>query len=477
MIIQNFNFGLVRKNCNNVHTKVNNNNNINYHHFSHSNSSNLTKFRYNISNDNYRKVFFHSTTTFQFQNTPSLNFISPIFQDKINEEAKEEQNELEQEVSEAFAELHTIRDILRFCISKLEEHDIKLGQQSRSTYEEATFLIFHSLNLQSYLPDCENFQYLNTSEIFACKLTKREKIEILHRLKRRINERIPINYLTNSATIANFHFYVDERVLIPRSYIAEILLTDELSSSWKTLLFPQISNEDEKPFHVRSCLDMCTGSGCLAIIAGEVFPNANIVGVDASAEALEVAKINIDEKYSHLEERISWIQSNMFAKLDPFLYTNYFDVIISNPPYVPKERMDLLSEEYKKEPNMALFGGEDGLDFVRILAKDSLKYLREGGILIIEASGFEKEDITRIFPNLKIRWVSTPTFANFYSPQETCVFMIPYEELQKLSHPSNVPLPHAILSEEKPKQIPNPVPNNNNNTTDTEDWRNATFFT
>lgn len=400
-----------------------------------------------------RSVLINTFSRFWCQNFREYHKTNVIY--TIKDENEIIKNEIEESITE---DLTTVGDVLRFTVSMLERNRVVYGQSSKSSMEEALLLIYHTLDLTMYIPSDTNTESFRITEMMNCKLTKREKFKIIERLKRRIIERVPMSYLTNVATIMNYHFYVDERVLIPRSYIAEILLSEELSSSLKSLLFrPKSgsnsgnientktkkqsmsnsvdqSNQTNSAGDVKYCLDMCTGSGCLAIILADVFPNSEVIGVDISADALDVANINLEERYSQLEGRVQFIQSNMFQELEKEKekYQNMFDIIVCNPPYVPKERMAEIPREYEYEPSIALQAEDGGLEYVKVLANESSKYLKETGVLIIEAAGFEKEEIKEIFPGISIYWVVTPTFLQYYPPNEVGVFMIPYEELMKL---------------------------------------------
>ena len=205
-------------------------------------------------------------------------------------------------------------------------------------------------------------------------------------VRRRVDERVPASYLTREAWLGEFRFYVDARAIVPRSYIAE-LLRDELS--------PWVS--DEMP--VLRALDLCTGSGCLAILIALAFPDAQIDATELSPEALEVAARNVSD-YG-LQDRVHLIRGDLFAGL-----TGRYDLIVSNPPYVSRESMDSLPREYLAEPKMALAGGEDGLAIVRRILAQAGAHLNEQGILIVEI-GHNRDALEQAFPTLPFTWLET----------------------------------------------------------------------
>ncbi len=198
---------------------------------------------------------------------------------------------------------------------------------------------------------------------------------------------MPAAYLTHEAWLGDFRFYVDERVIIPRSFIAELL-----PGGLEPFIGP--------PDHVHSALDMCTGSGCLAILLAHAYPDADVDAVDISSEALTVAQRNVAD-YG-LADRINLIRSDLFANLPE---KNY-DLVISNPPYVTANAMDMLPAEYRHEPELALAGGEDGLDAVRVLVKDAPRFLAHGGALVVEV-GHNRAAVEAAFPRLPVVWLPT----------------------------------------------------------------------
>ncbi|MFA6901596.1 MAG: 50S ribosomal protein L3 N(5)-glutamine methyltransferase [Gallionellaceae bacterium] len=273
------------------------------------------------------------------------------------------------------AELHTVRDWLRFAVSAFNEGELSFGHGSVTAYDEAVYLILHTLHLP-----------LDTLEPFLdARLTLQEKAVLMTLLKRRVEQKIPASYLTHEAWLGEFKFYVDERVIVPRSFIAELL---------REALFPWVADAE----NTTSVLDLCTGSGCLAIIAAHAFPNAQIDAVDLSPEALQVAQRNVSDY--HLPEQVHLIQSDLFAQLSGKKY----DIIISNPPYVDAEAVAALPQEYLHEPELALGSGSDGLDATREILKHAAEHLTPHGILIVEV-GHNRDALEAAYPKLPFTWL------------------------------------------------------------------------
>lgn len=274
-------------------------------------------------------------------------------------------------------ELSTLRDMLRFGVSRFTEAGLFFGHGSDNAWDEAAYLLLHTLHLP-----------IDRLEPFMdARLTSSERADVLEIIGRRISERLPAAYLTNEAWLGDCRFYVDQRVIVPRSHIAE-------------LLREQLSPWVEDPWAIRNVLDMCTGSGCLAILAAHAFPEAKVDGVDISPDALMVARRNVDDY--DLAARLRLTESNAFAALEGKVY----DVIISNPPYVNAESMAALPEEYRREPELALASGEDGLDFTRILLKEAARHLSPKGLLIVEI-GHNREALEIAFPDTSFVWLDT----------------------------------------------------------------------
>jgi ribosomal protein L3 glutamine methyltransferase len=277
--------------------------------------------------------------------------------------------------SEAAATLHTVRDYLRFAVSRFNHAKLFFGHGSNDAYDEAAYLILHTLHLP-----------LDRLDPFLdAQLTEAERSSVLSIIQQRVEKRIPAAYLTHQAMLENFSFYVDERVIVPRSFIAELLL--EQLSPWIT-----------KPEEIYSALDLCTGSGCLAILAAHAFPNASLDAVDLSSAALAVAARNVADY--QLQDRVNLIESDLFAKLGAKRY----DLIISNPPYVDAGSVAALPQEYLHEPKMALGSGHDGLDATRIILKHAAQHLSENGVLIVEI-GHNREVLEAAYPDLPFTWL------------------------------------------------------------------------
>jgi ribosomal protein L3 glutamine methyltransferase len=277
--------------------------------------------------------------------------------------------------SEAAATLHTVRDYLRFAVSRFNHAKLFFGHGSNDAYDEAAYLILHTLHLP-----------LDRLDPFLdAQLTDDERTAVLSIIQQRVEKRIPAAYLTHQAMLGNFSFYVDERVIVPRSFIAELLL--EQLSPWIT-----------EPEEIYSALDLCTGSGCLAILTAHAFPNASVDAVDLSSAALAVAARNVADY--QLQDRVNLIESDLFAKLGAKRY----DLIISNPPYVDAGSVAALPQEYLHEPKMALGSGHDGLDATRNILKHAAQHLSENGVLIVEI-GHNRDALEVAYPNLPFTWL------------------------------------------------------------------------
>ena len=290
-------------------------------------------------------------------------------------------------------ELVTLRDFLRWAVSRFNEAGLHFGHGTRDAYDEAAYLLLHALHLP-----------LDRIEPFLDgALTENERETVFALLARRIQERIPAAYLTREAWLGDFPFYVDERVIVPRSHIAELLLDDPLA--------PWVSD----PEAVATALDLCTGSGCLAILLAHAFPNAHIDAVDISPEALEVAARNVAEY--QLDGRIDLIRSDLLTGLAGRSY----DLIISNPPYVTGASMRVLPAEYHHEPALALASGEDGLDAVRSILGDARAHLKPDGLLAVEVGG-NRATVEQAFPRLDFTWLESEN-------GEGMVFLLSREQL------------------------------------------------
>jgi len=273
--------------------------------------------------------------------------------------------------------LQTVRDLLRFAVSRFQEAALTFGHGTDNAFDEAAYLILHTLHLP-----------LDRLEPFLdARLLPEEVDEVLGVLSRRVHERLPAAYITREAWLADHRFYVDERVIVPRSHIAELI--SERFAAW----LPD-------PDGVSRALDLCTGSGCLAVVLAHAFPDAQIDACDLSPPALAVARRNVQDH--GLEGRIELLESDLFARLGGRKY----DLIVSNPPYVTAASMRALPTEYRKEPELALAGGEDGLDVVRGILAQARAHLSGRGILVVEV-GDARERLEAALPDYGFTWLET----------------------------------------------------------------------
>jgi len=280
-------------------------------------------------------------------------------------------------------ELYTIRDWIRYAVSQFEASDVFYGHGTDNAYDEAVWLIMSGLHLP--MDTLNNF--------LDARITADERVKLASFIEQRITKHTPTAYLLKEAWLQGLKFYVDERVLIPRSFIAE-LLADGLSS-W--IEFPEM---------VESAADICTGSGCLGILLASVFPNAEIDVIDISQDAIDVANINI-ANYS-LQEQVTAIKSDMFTALKGKQY----DLIISNPPYVDAPSMAALPQEYQNEPQLALGSGDAGLDHTHTILREAANYLNDDGILIVEI-GHNREALEAAYPNIIFNWLEVSSGNEF----------------------------------------------------------------
>ncbi|MDE1544130.1 50S ribosomal protein L3 N(5)-glutamine methyltransferase [Dechloromonas agitata] len=277
----------------------------------------------------------------------------------------------------AKTELFTVRDYIRYAVSRFNAAGLFFGHGNDNAWDEAVYLTLHTLNLP-----------LDRLEPFLdARLLPHEREQLLDIYTRRCQDRLPAAYLTHEAWLGEHRFYVDDRVIVPRSFIAELL--DEQLAPWI-----------DDPWAIESALDLCTGSGCLAILTALAFPNAEVAAVDLSPDAIAVAERNVAD-YS-LYNRIELIQSDAFQNLAG----RKFDLIVSNPPYVNAESVARLPPEYLHEPELALGSGEDGLDFTRIILHEAKQHLTDNGILVVEI-GHNREALEAAYPTLPFIWLDT----------------------------------------------------------------------
>ena len=280
--------------------------------------------------------------------------------------------------NQAVDTLRTVRDLIRFAVTQFSASQAYFGHGYPGPVEEASYLVLHALGL----PHEERALWLDA------QLLPAEREAALTLVRRRIEERLPAAYLTHEAWLGPFRFYVDERVIVPRSFIADAL--NEGLEPWI----------DDFETLVRVA-DICTGGGSLAILLALKCPLADVDAVDLSADALAVAAKNVAD-YG-LEAQVHLHQGDLFEGLLPGAY----DLIVSNPPYVDAAAMAALPEEYLKEPRMALESGADGLDHVRRLLADAPKFLKAAGLLVVEV-GHQRDVLEDAFPHLPLVWLDLP---------------------------------------------------------------------
>lgn len=287
----------------------------------------------------------------------------------------------------------TPRDLLRYAVTRFNAAKLFFGHGSAEAFDEAAYLILHTLKLP--LDKLDPF--------LDARLLPDEVLQVLAVIERRAVLREPAAYITNEAWLGTYAFYVDERVIVPRSFIAE--LVPQQFSPWI-----------EDPWAVENILELCTGSGCLSIMMADAFPNSVVDAIDISADALEVAQHNIREY--KLEGRVNTIQSDLYQNV-PF---KKYDMIITNPPYVNSDSMSKLPQEYLREPQIALDGGADGMDLVRKIVAGAAERLTPNGILMVEI-GNERDYAEAAFGHLGLTWLTT-------SAGDDMVFLLTAEQLQ-----------------------------------------------
>jgi ribosomal protein L3 glutamine methyltransferase len=292
------------------------------------------------------------------------------------------------------AQFTTPRDLLRYAVTRFNTAKLFFGHGSAEALDEAAYLILHTLKLP--LDKLDPF--------LDAKLLAEEVLQVLAVIERRAVERVPAAYITNEAWLGTYAFYVDERVIVPRSFIAELIPN-------------QFSPWVQDPYAVENILELCTGSGCLAIMMADAFPESVVDAVDISPDALAVAEHNIREY--KLEGRVNPIASDLYANV-PF---KKYDLIVTNPPYVNSDSMSKLPQEYLREPQIALDGGADGMDLVRKIVDGAADYLTPDGILMVEI-GNEREYAEAAFGHLGLTWLTT-------SAGDDMVFLLTADQLKK----------------------------------------------
>jgi ribosomal protein L3 glutamine methyltransferase len=277
-------------------------------------------------------------------------------------------------------ELATVLDFIRFAITRFAQAELAFGQGTHDAAEEAMFLVAEALKLPIDRIDA----------FLPARITADERRRIFALIEKRVRTRLPAAYLLNRAYLQGTAFYIDQRVIVPRSYLAELLYSD---------LF-----RGEAPLvdcaAVARVLDLCTGSGCLAVLACDIFPNAQVDAVDVSKDALAVAEINVSNH--GLQNRISLLRGDLFKPVGAALY----DIILVNPPYVAAKAVAELPAEYTHEPRLALAGGADGMDIVRRILSDASAHLNPAGGLLCEI-GRGREMLERDYPQAEFLWLDT----------------------------------------------------------------------
>ncbi|NDI84414.1 50S ribosomal protein L3 N(5)-glutamine methyltransferase [Undibacterium crateris] len=287
----------------------------------------------------------------------------------------------------------TLRDLLRYAVTRFNQEKLFFGHGSANALDEAAYLLLHTLHLP--LDKIDPF--------LDARLLPEEISKVMQVIERRAADRVPASYITNEAWLGTYNFYVDERVIVPRSFIAELI--PEHFSPWVN-----------DPDNITDILELCTGSGCLPIMLADMFQNAQVDAVDISPDALEVARKNVATY--ELQDRVNLIQSDLYTNVPDKQY----DLIITNPPYVNSGSMASLPQEYLHEPQIALAGGDDGMDLVRKIVAGAAQRLKADGILMVEI-GNERAFAEAAFPELNLTWVST-------SAGDDMVFLIEARDLQ-----------------------------------------------
>jgi len=293
---------------------------------------------------------------------------------------------------DAQANLRSLRDVLRYAVTRFNEKPLFYGHGQADAFDEAAFLVTRAMSLP-----------LERMEMFLdAFLTHAEINTLIELIERRVKKRLPAAYLIGEAWLQGYRFSIDSRVIIPRSFIGELL---------KEELQPWVAD----PAAVGSILDLCTGSGCLAVIAAHVFANARIDAVDISVDALAVAARNVEE-YG-LGDRVRLIESDLFGALGNARY----DLVLCNPPYVTDLALSKLPHEYGHEPTLALAGGPDGLDVVRPVVASARTHLNPQGLRLVEV-GDGRAAVENEYPRMPMTWATT-------SAGDDMVFLVRTEDL------------------------------------------------
>ncbi len=324
------------------------------------------------------------------------------------------------ELEEAREQLVSIRDFIRFSVTQLRNYDVVVAQGTTDEFAEASAIVLHTLSLD----------WSANEQILDCRLTTSEKQQVLDLLEERIAERKPLSYLINLSYFCDLPFYVDERVLIPRSPIAELIRqqfhpyfeVSELakplgvSVNEQTSIFYDHGLDVKQLSQPERILDLCTGSGCIAIALATRFIDALVDAVDIDKGALEVAMVNVD--HHDLGHQVNVIESDLFAKIPT---ENQYELIVTNPPYVDAAIMADLPPEFLHEPEHALAAGQDGLDLVHRILFEAADYLSPEGLLICEV-GDSEWALKQAYPEIQFDWLK-------FAHGGHGVFAITYDEL------------------------------------------------
>lgn len=344
-----------------------------------------------MSAEDYQQQYFNENEDLGFQDSESQEL-------EYNEFAS-----LQSELKEASEQLFSIRDFIRFAVTQLRSYDVVVAQGTTDEFAEASAIVLHSLSLD----------WAANEQILDCRLTASEKQAVLALLEARISDRKPLSYLINLAYFCDLPFYVDERVLIPRSPIAELIRQQfypyfevnefakplGLSINEQPAVFYEHGLDIKQLPQPERILDLCTGSGCIAIALATRFVDALVDAADIDKGALEVAMVNVD--HHDLGHQVNVIESDLFAKIPA---DHQYELIVTNPPYVDAAIMADLPPEFLYEPEQALAAGQDGLDLVHRILYEAPDYLSPEGLLICEV-GDSEWALRQAYPDIQFNWL------------------------------------------------------------------------
>lgn len=360
--------------------------------------------------------FGHANDCWQYNNLDGINL------DGINQD--DSILTLHQQIVQAADQLSTVRDFIRFGVSRLREYEVVVAQGASDEFDESSAIVMHSLNLD----------WDADETVLDCKLIGLEKQAVLTLLSERIIQRKPLSYLINLAYFCDLPFYVDERVLIPRSSIAELIdqqfypyfepddLAKRLSGNKKEPQFFEHGLSDLLLARPERILDLCTGSGCIAIALATRFVDAMVDASDIDKEALQVAAVNVN--HHDIAHQVNLIESDLFATIPA---ENQYDLIVTNPPYVDAATMADLPPEFLYEPDHALSAGQDGLDLVHRILYAAADYLTPNGLLVCEV-GDSQWALRQAYPEIAFDWLS------FVHNNAQGIFAITYDDLIAYRH-------------------------------------------